>query len=157
MGLQRSSQAVALHVAVLLGGLQIVGSVAPCVIELQGGFQTFGSVAQLPCMWQNSWEAFRLLCLQRNIQASDLPQQKVLARRGVEFGVGGLGHHGFQVTGLPGCPSGCGPLGGTLAYLPACRTPGMLSGCSVFREADNLCLFINLSHYAVDNNEILDV
>lgn len=119
--------------------------------------ETVVLISQLLLMQWNSWDAFRLWCSQGHRQAGDLPLKNALSRRGVEFGVGGLGHHGFQVTGLPGCPSGCGPLGGTLAYLPACRTPGMLSGCSVFREADNLCLFINLSHYAVDNNEILDV
>ena len=43
MGLQRSSQAVALCGAVLLGGLQTVETLALCAAELLGGLQTVGS------------------------------------------------------------------------------------------------------------------
>lgn len=44
MGLQRDSQAVALHVALLLRSIQIVGSVALSATKLQRGYQTIGSV-----------------------------------------------------------------------------------------------------------------
>lgn len=92
LDLQRSSQAVALLVAVLLGGLQTVVSIALCTVKLQGGFQTVGSVAlhadeplrglqtiesvaQLPCV-QRNWEVFRLWYLQESRQVVICPGTK---------------------------------------------------------------------------------
>lgn len=45
MGLQSSSQAITLHVAGLLGGLQSLGSIALCTAELLGSLQIVGSVS----------------------------------------------------------------------------------------------------------------
>ena len=88
MGLHRSSQTVVLCEDVLQRGLKTVVSVSLCAAELQGGFQSVGSVvlhsteppgglqtvvsvAQLPCVQRNSWDAFKLWCLQGSIKAGN--------------------------------------------------------------------------------------
>ena len=91
MGLQNSSQAVALCGVVLQEGYR-QGSVSLCAAEFQGGFQTVGSVAlhadeplrglqtiesvaQLPCV-QRNWEVFRLWYLQESRQVVICPGTK---------------------------------------------------------------------------------
>lgn len=83
---------VALHATELQGGFQTARSVVLYAVELLGGRQTIMSVAQLPSCPVAQCAVELLGCLQAvqpeqgSRETGDLPWQKALARKGVEFG-----------------------------------------------------------------------
>jgi hypothetical protein len=62
---------ISLCVAELQGGFHSVGSFVIHATEPPGGLQTVVFVAQLLCVQNNSWGAFKLLCLQRSLKAGN--------------------------------------------------------------------------------------
>lgn len=53
-------------------------------------WEVFRLWSELPCVQQSSWEALRLLGLQRSREAGDLPLQEAQVRKEVEFGGKGV-------------------------------------------------------------------